>query len=116
MNGHDRLPLDHHEQLSNSVVTFFDGRSLDLRAPRETDLKTVVRKLREDSDLFSQTLDALPSPNRADASQPRKKRWTARVKTGCVTCRFVYPKSPPCSQRAAMMEKKRKATNDESGN
>ncbi|OAA69230.1 C6 finger domain protein [Akanthomyces lecanii RCEF 1005] len=87
MNGHGRLPLDHHEQLSNSVVTFFDGRSLDLRAPRETDLKTVVRKLREDSDLFSQTLDALPSPNRADASQPRKKRWTARVKTGCVTCR-----------------------------
>lgn len=107
MNGHAcRLRLDHREQLPNSVVTFFDGRSLDIRTPRETDLKTVVRKLREDSDLFNQTLDALPSPNRTDASQPRKKRWTARVKTGCVTCRFVCSKNPPCPQRAATTQGK----------
>lgn len=60
-----------------------------LNKPRETDLKTVVRKLREDSETFSRSLEVLPNPNRTDASQPRKKRWAARVRTGCVTCRFV---------------------------
>lgn len=105
--GFRELP---HEMLANSVVSF------TLSAPTDTDLKTVVRKLREDSEHFSQTLETLPNPNRSDASQPRKKRWAARVKTGCVTCRYVYPPRTPSHCHSLgdgeMTKQKTKAAHD----
>ncbi|KAJ6786772.1 hypothetical protein PWT90_10924 [Aphanocladium album] len=92
MDGHvglsvEQLPRNHGEVLDDSVVAILHVSGLAVPEPSDTDLKTVVRKLREDSELFSKTLETLPNPNRTDASQPRKKRWAARVKTGCVTCR-----------------------------
>lgn len=45
------------------------------------------------SELDSELSD-WPSPE----ERTRHKRWTSRVKTGCITCRFVYSTSSSGSQ------------------
>lgn len=79
--------MDKHKGL-DIAVTARAGTASE----QEVNLATLVKRLHEKATTIRHSLAEIPPVNPLDSSQPRKKAWFTRSRTGCLACRCVCPR------------------------